>query len=251
MTDPARAIAAAVLGLALCATAAAQGAPAAADRGPDYRAQRLEFAKRPGYDAYALQLKQYELLDRHRALADDASKSVSEVNEPLGELYRLNPLGIQVNSAVAGFLAYVATLPSGDASVGPEQTAELRDMAKAAEGRAAAILKSVLDSGDGRSRRTAFEVINQMEEHAVLHARGFEADEVMLLECGARTYDAFVARGEKETVWFDVSLFYREGAADPAIVPKDVKVVPARFESLPDGCKVVSVTPLDESRLED
>ena len=97
MTDPARALAAAVLGLALCAT---QGAFAAAGE-PDYRAERLQFAKRPGYDAYALQLKQYELLDRHRALADDASKSVSEVNEPLGELYRLNPLGIQVNSAIA------------------------------------------------------------------------------------------------------------------------------------------------------
>jgi hypothetical protein len=239
MTSSIGKLAALAAGAVLCA---ASGVRAAATPGaePDYRARRVEFAKRGGYDAYALQRKQYELFDRHRALADDETKSVSEVNEPLGELYRLNPLGIQVNRAIAGFLAYVASLPSGDASMGPAETARLRDMAKAAEGRADAILKSVLDSGDGRSRATAFEVINPMEEHAVLHARGFEASEVALVECDARPYDVFASRGGGGAMWFDVSLFHRKDAADPAAVPAPSRSCPgdsARCPTVARSCR--------------
>lgn len=74
-----------------------------------------------------------------------------------------------------------------------------------------ALIKSIVNSGDGRSAETAMYVIGVAEEYAVLDELGLTQESQRLEQKGNRHYDVFVASdstGEKRDVYFAVDEFY-------------------------------------------
>lgn len=172
----------------------------------DYRAERLKLAQDANYNPYPLVLMQRTLLEKHFQLANDPKATIDEINAPLKKLLDLYPLGIQVNYAVADFLEYVAKQAEpSDLNQG------LLDIAKKKREKADAILQSILSSGDGKSADTAFQVINTLEEYAVLDHLGLEASDQSLLTAPKKQLDRFSTKdksGVSHSVYFDISLFY-------------------------------------------
>ena len=186
--------------LLLCSLSASAGTA------PDYRAERIKFASEAGYDPYALALAEKGLLEEHFRLANDPKTTIEEVNAPLKKLLDTYPLGIQANLAVADFLEYVAK--QADAN-NPDP--RLLDTARKKRDKANAILRSILDSGDGKSPKTAYQVINTLEEYAVLDYLELEPTTQTLLTPPGESYDLFAAKdkdGVVHSLYFDISLFY-------------------------------------------
>ena len=120
------------------------------------------------------------------------------------------PLGIRPNLTVANFIEYVANNVKGEP---PDQ--EL--LSKAADYRATAqgVIDSILSTGDGKSAATAWEVINQNEEYALMEHLGFEPQDQALIFDAKKPYDRFtvIAKdGTEQKVYFDVSLFFGKSA---------------------------------------
>ena len=74
-----------------------------------------------------------------------------------------------------------------------------------------ALVKSIINSGDGKSTETAMYVIGVAEEYAALEELGLIQESQRLEQKGSRHYDVFVASdstGEKRDVYFAVDEFY-------------------------------------------
>ncbi len=173
---------------------------------PDYHAERIALAESPEYAPYSLQLLQYTLLREHHELASDPETTISEINAPLQRLHDLYPLSIQANFQVAVFLEYVASLTEP-----AEDKAQLLEMAAAKRTKAEKILKSITLGKDGKSFSTAFQVINIMEEHAVLNSMGLQPTGQALIESEGQIFDEFTAtdkNGSEVSILFDISSFY-------------------------------------------
>lgn len=174
----------------------------------DYLKMRMDLVSSEDYNAYALQAISKSLLDEHYELANDPEKSISEINAPLKKLDDIYPLGVQVQYAVADFLDYVVSL-----SEDPDQVKDLAEIAKKRRKKGDAILKSILDSGDGKSREKAFQVINIVEEYAVADHFGYTIEAQDLIEHKGKSYDLITVvdkKGKKRKLWFDVSLFVND-----------------------------------------
>jgi hypothetical protein len=175
---------------------------------PDYRQERIEFANQPDYQPYVLQIMQNELLDKHFELANDENATISEINSPLQKLSEIYPLGIHVNRAIAGFLEYIASQAESE-----EERHSMLEIARKKREKADLILQSIILSGDGKSLDTAYEVINIIEEYAVLEHLALEKGDQDLIEKDGRFYDLIISKnteGESRNVYFDISIFYKE-----------------------------------------
>ncbi len=178
----------------------------------DYAAERIELARSPDYNPYALQLIHNELMNRHHELAQDPDTTIEEINEPLAELESLYPLGIQVNFTVANFIDYVVSLME-EQGIAESEYADLIELADRRRQKAQAILDSILDSGDGNSPETAYVVINIVEEYAVLDHFGLRLTSQSLLNKDGRVYDVIVGTAEdgaERDFYFDVTIFFQE-----------------------------------------
>lgn len=74
-----------------------------------------------------------------------------------------------------------------------------------------ALLKSIINSGDGLTTETAMYVIGVAEEYEVLHAMGLVPESQSLLQKGKRHYDVIKARdvtGAVRDVYFGIDEFY-------------------------------------------
>lgn len=171
-----------------------------------YLVQRMAMANDPNYDPYSLTFLEQTLLNKHFTLAKDATNSIEQLNEPLKALDKVNPLSVRLNLVLAKFLSYVAK-QSKDA----EQKQALTQVAEQKRMRAAAVLQSILNSGNGKTPETAYVVINLTEEHAVLDHFNLRKDKQALMERDGKQYDVITAKekdGQKHTLYFDINHFY-------------------------------------------
>ncbi len=178
-----------------------------ADDAIDYQHERIEFASKENYQPYVLQTMSYALLEKHFKLAANPDTTVMEINQPLQQLADAYPLGIQVNYAIAGFLEYVASL--GDDVEGKKGMLETAQKKK---DKAKAILQSILSSGNGESTKTAFQVINILEEDAVLEHLQLDKLDQTVIESGNTTFDEITTKnknGDTKLVYFDISIFHK------------------------------------------
>ncbi len=174
----------------------------------DYRQERIDFAGQPDYQPYLLQIMQNELLEEHFKLAQDKNASINEINEPLHKLSEMYPLGIHVNNAIAGFLEYIASASESD-----EEKNSMLELSQKKREKANSILQSILSSGDGKSLDTAYEVINIIEEYAVLEYLELQKEDQDLVAQNDRFYDVITANdknGETISLYFDITIFYKE-----------------------------------------
>ena len=168
----------------------------------------MDLANSSDYQPYHLYAMHIALLEEHYKLGADPDKSINEINKPLQQLSDIYPLGVQVNNAIAGFLEYVAGL-----SEDKEQAEGLLDIAKKKRAKASEILNTIIDSGDGKSPKTAYKVINLIEEDAVLEHQELVKVSQSVLEVDSVPYDELVVKdknGKESKVFFDISLFYTE-----------------------------------------
>lgn len=179
----------------------------------DYTKARMDLAASTDYQPYALMGAHQALVQRHFELAEDPDASIDDLNAPLQELYALYPLGVQVNRVIAGFLEHIAE------GADPEERDELLDLARQRRAAADDVLQSILRSGDGKTMATAYQVINLLEEYAVLEHLGLERIEQSLVEgrSSEEAYDLLRvkdAQGREQALYFDVSLFIGKGGGD-------------------------------------
>lgn len=173
----------------------------------NYLDARMDLAKSPDYHPYPLYAMHIALLEEHYKLGADPKKSIDEINKPLQQLSEIYPLGVQVNNAIAGFLEYVVSL-----SDDKEQAKGLLDIAEKKREKANAILKTILDSGDGKSPASAYKVINLIEEDAILTHFNLRKVSQSVIEVNSTPYDELVTKnesGNEQKIFFDISLFYK------------------------------------------
>ncbi|MDT3740303.1 MAG: DUF4919 domain-containing protein [Candidatus Kapabacteria bacterium] len=73
------------------------------------------------------------------------------------------------------------------------------------------IIKTIWNSGDGKSSESAFKVLSVSDEYAFLEALGLRYKEKTLITIGGKTYDIITVEENKlgfEKVYFDLELFY-------------------------------------------
>lgn len=181
------------------------------EESPDYLAERRALAASENYNPYGLMMQHKVLLDEHYRLGADPKTSVAEINEPLQKLVEMYPLGVQVNQALAGFLEYLVR-QSDDAE--DESAKGLLEIAKKKRAKAEAILASILLTGNGESPSTAFEVINIIEEYAVMEHFKLERIDQALVIDKDKMFDVLTVKtseGKEKSIYFDISLFYGKG----------------------------------------
>ena len=174
----------------------------------DFLKERLALAEDSNYEPYALHLIQIGLLKEHHKRISDPSASLDDINEPLQKLSELYPLSIQANFAIAGLFEYVAKY-SEDQS----QVSSLLKIAQLKKKRAQSILNSILTSGDGSSRETAYWVINIAEEDAVINHLKLTRKSQAVFGEEDSYYDVITASdstGKEIRVYFEVSSFYEK-----------------------------------------
>lgn len=174
----------------------------------DYLQARMDLANSSDYQPYPLYAMHIALLEEHYRLGADPDKSINEINKPLQKLSEIYPLGVQVNNAIAGFLEYAAELSKDE-----EQAEDLLDIAKKKRAKASKILDTILDSGDGKSPKSAYKVINLIEEDAVLGHYELVKVSQSVLEVDSVPYDELVVKdknGKESKMYFEISLFYSD-----------------------------------------
>ena len=74
------------------------------------------------------------------------------------------------------------------------------------------LVRSIIESGDGKTPETAMTVISIEEEYTVLDVLGFEQEFQELVNKNGKWFDHLQARnhktGESRDFWFDINLFY-------------------------------------------
>ena len=174
----------------------------------DFLQERLALAEDSSYEPYTLYLIQIGLLEEHHKQLSNPTASLTDINKPLQELSELYPLSIQANFAIARLLEYVA-----EHSEDKGQVSSLQKTAQIKQNKAQAILDSILTSGDGVSRETAYRVINLAEEDAVLSHLGLTKISQVTLGQEGENFDVLSTKnssGKEKEVYFNVSLFYEK-----------------------------------------
>jgi hypothetical protein len=77
---------------------------------------------------------------------------------------------------------------------------------------AASLIRSILATGDGKTKETAFEVIGAFEEFRIMNLLGLRLGSQALIPGKPHSYDLFEATdprtGQKESIFFNIDLFY-------------------------------------------
>lgn len=173
----------------------------------DYFKERMDFAKRKDYSPYKLYLAHIVLLDEHYKLAADPKTTIEEMNEPLLKLSEMNPIGVKVNNTIADFMEYVYQ-QSGSS----DEAKPLLEISREKRKKAKAILDSILASGDGKSKKSAYKVINLIEEDNILEYYKLTKIGQSVTQDGPLFYDIIEVKddeGEIHEVFFDISIFYK------------------------------------------
>lgn len=163
---------------------------ASGDTQVDYRALRLACAAASGCDARG----DRDVLQAMRQAwrAGDFRKTVSLAEKLIA----------------AGFPQIEAHMVSAQAYDALKKQADAGRHKAIAEG----LLRSILQSGDGKTKETAFEVIGTHEEYLTLAAMGLQVSGQSLVPGKPHSYDVMQAKnpqtGETVQVYFQIDAFY-------------------------------------------
>ena len=173
---------------------------------PDYRKMRLDFAAQPGYDAS--RVRDTELQGVRKAMAAWEKGVPLTTIVTLEQLVKAIPVSIEAHRRLAD--AY-KTLISISNDFEPARQMQLRQWEKEHRQLANGLVKSILDSGDGKSAETAYKVISIGEEHTTLFYLGLRKVRQALRQNATGTFDVIttVDRDDKEIqVFFDIGIFF-------------------------------------------
>jgi len=184
---------------------AEKAAPADAKTAEDYGRMRMELAASEGYDAYAIQIGERLRIDQamKRWKSGDV---VSTLKELIGVL-DFYPTSIEAHRRLADMFEIVM----GQAK-DPEARAAASNSEKYYRAIADGLVQSILDSGDGKTPESAYQVINISEEYMVLLYLGLKRTGQALVQKDGKTFDRLEvqdAQGAISEIHFDVSLFFR------------------------------------------
>ncbi|MFP4664364.1 MAG: DUF4919 domain-containing protein [Bacteroidales bacterium] len=157
----------------------------------DYQELRMVYARTSGYSPYA----ENEDLEKIRKLLDSEQYEVA--TEVVKTVYHT-----QFHVPMFHFYAYAAWKESGN-----DKMAKLHSMIFNE------LMQSILKSGDGKSAKTAWVVINISEEYRVLEFLEMEMQSQSLVTENNRNYDRMEVideNGEEDVVYFNIDIPFRE-----------------------------------------
>ncbi len=160
----------------------------------DFRQLRLAYTKTPLYDPYGL----------------DSTTSLTNLRAAMFRLAKEEKFGEAYDSA---FHLAMRCFVDLDAQLMLAYTAkrlDRKDQLKFYGYVVVKLIRSILTSGDGKSKKTAYQVISLEEERAFLQQMGFKIEKQSLIRDGDRAWDMIEAikadSKEKQTIYFDVSI---------------------------------------------
>ncbi len=177
---------------------AADDDPAAAAE--DYGKLRRGFAESETFNPIALQYLERELCDKAMEVWKEGR--AAEATEYLYEVLTHYPISMEAHIRLAD--AFKALLDSGDSG---EQTDFYLDLERKHRFISNGLIESVLDTGDGLTPETAFEIITFSEEVWVLrHLRMAGLSRVLDEEKQLVIYETIQQDETRNTIFFDISM---------------------------------------------
>jgi len=188
--------------------------------GNDFAKMRFDFAATEGYNAYGLQLVEKVLIDEAMT-AWQAGDAVT-TTEKLQQVLEGNPVSIEAHRRLADMfeimLQQFDEQGMGDEGradgepTGAEMRAALGQLERSHRRMADGLVKSITDSGDGKSPATAYVVISIPEEYMTMYYLKLKVKGQALIHEGDKSYDVLEvedATGTVQRVYFDISKFAR------------------------------------------
>jgi hypothetical protein len=159
------------------------------DRSVDFKALRLSYTKTEDYNPY-----RSDDSSRNAMLMALKEKEYKKVIEHAQAILQKNYVDID-----AHFVSTIAYRELGD-----QKKQEFHDFV------ARGLIDSIMDSGDGQSPETAFQVIDTKEEYVILAVLGLAAKKQKLLHIGGHAYDQFEVAdrktGQTGELYFNVDI---------------------------------------------
>ncbi len=188
---------------------AGERAQAATDAAkPTLAERRRAFAASPGYNPYALQIKEGEAVNESRDLWKQ--KRYDEAYQRMFDFLKEYPLSILAVESLRKMSAAQSRHETD-----PEKKKRAEVLLIASEVQEDEFLRTVFSSGDGKSPATAYWVLTISEEYYIIERLGYEHKEHALLHVLGKKIDKLQTVGEKgdgRTFYFDVSHFSSRGA---------------------------------------
>jgi hypothetical protein len=175
---------------------------------PDYKAMRFGFAAQPDYKAYLVPVIEYALIQQATS-AWQKGDTVTTIAK-LEEVIKVYPVSIEAHRRLADVYKLLV-----DVATGEDDKKTLEQAAVTYRQMADGLVKSIVDSGDGKSAATAYQVISIPEEYMALWYLGLTREQVELGKLDDRFFDVFTVvdkDGRRQTVYFDVTLLVKTGA---------------------------------------
>jgi hypothetical protein len=200
-----------------CGASAPAGAPAAAPTAPapgdeadvgdmgEYERLRFEFAAADDYNAYAIQLIEKVLIDE--AMAAWKNGDVINTTKSLQKVLEVCPVSIEAHRRLADM--YEVLLEQTDEA---DLVAELERLEHKHREVADGLIESIENSGDGKTKVTAYKVISISEEYMLLFYMGLSRETQALISSEEGSFDfitAVDADGNLHEIYFDISAFYK------------------------------------------
>jgi hypothetical protein len=174
----------------------------------EIRARRMALAAAEDYDGYAQSAKESELLDAYYAIEESPDSTPEQRKAVIDRMLDEIPLSFFTHSVASRYYRerYDASSPRDEA---------LFETGFRHHRTAGAIIDSILESGDGESEATAWQVIHIGEEYLVLiHLELKKQKQSLVFGKNGKAYDVIEVtdkNGRKSRVYFDISSFFGKG----------------------------------------
>ncbi|MBJ6726547.1 DUF4919 domain-containing protein [Geomesophilobacter sediminis] len=174
----------------------------------DFTTLRMDFAAKPNFNPYAIQAIEKALITE----AMDAWKKGDAVTtfKKFDEVLKIYPTSIETHKRMSDGFKHLLSIAN------EQQKERLRELVQQHKDAADGIITSILSSGDGRSKKTAYKVITISEEYMVLWYRGLNFKKIELDDLGTIPFDIAIIPNEDGTeakVFFDVSILKNSAIA--------------------------------------
>jgi len=171
----------------------------------DYARMRFELAATEGFNAYGVQLVEKVLIDQ--AMAAWQQGDLEGTLESFHQVLEAYPTSIETHRRLADTYEILI-----EEVADPLVRGELEKIERKHRAMADGLVKSITDSGDGRTPETAFKVITISEEYMTMFYLGLEVRGQALVDAGGVSYDLLMAvdeGGNEHQVYFDISSFHK------------------------------------------
>jgi LPS O-antigen subunit length determinant protein (WzzB/FepE family) len=197
-----------IAGLAFMVIAVASAMISTPSFAVDYTTLRMDIAAKADFNPYAIQATEKALITE----AMDAWKKgdAATAFQKFEEILKIYPTSIETHKRMSDGFKHL--LESANELQKQRITELIKEHKEAADG----IIKSIISSGDGKTQKTAYQIITISEEYMVLWYLGLSFKKIELDDKGLIPFDIVTVPKEDGTadkVYFNVSILKNSAIA--------------------------------------